>query len=333
MAAASHVGSTGFDDLTRQCYLSSKSDTERFPEQPLPPRHKCRIKGGNTLQQSTVTYQPAQQYEVEFHDIEYRVEGEKSWQARIYRPKAAGTFPAFIDIHGGAWQGGSHLNGEYIDRALAASGMVVAAIDFRVAPADPYPAQVMDVNYGIRWWKANAAKYQGDATRLGALGISSGGHTTMLSALRPYDERYASIPLPGHENVNAELAYFIGVSPVLDSYGRYLYAKNAGEERLVAGSLGYFLTEDAMKEGSPQLILERGEKVFMPPALVIHGTADANVPNHIPTRFAETYRAAGGSIELKLFTGMYHSFVRDPGPEADEAIGMMKTFIAAQLSA
>lgn len=284
------------------------------------------------MTQSTVTYDPSQKYEVKTVDIEYRASEGRTWLARIYQPQGSGPFPAFIDIHGGAWQGGTHFDGEYIDKALAASGLVVAAIDFRVAPEDPYPAQVIDVNYGIRWWKANAGNYSGDPARLGALGISSGGHTTMLSAMRPHDERYSQVPLPQYPDIDATLDYYVGVSPVLDSYGRYLYAKEVGAESLVAGSLGYFLTEETMQEASPYLILERGEEANLPPALVIHGTADANVPNYIPTRFAESYRSAGGTIELELFPDMPHSFVRFPGPEADKAIGMIKDFISRQLA-
>ena len=34
--------------------------------------------------------------------------------------------------------------------------MVVAGVDFRTTPKDPYPAQVQDVNYTIRWWKSAA---------------------------------------------------------------------------------------------------------------------------------------------------------------------------------
>ena len=285
------------------------------------------------MTQSAVVYDPTQNYEVKKFDVEYLVVGGVSFMATIYQPQGAGPFPAFLDVHGGAWQGGTRTAAENVDMALATSGMVVAAIDFRVAPEHAYPAQVMDVNYGIRWWKATCGDYNGDASIFGALGISSGGHTTMLNALRPNDERYASLPLSGSPDVDAALDYFIGASPVLDSYARYLYAKEEGHERLVNGSFGYFINEETMKEGSPQLVLERGEQTNMPPVLVIHATSDQNVPNHIPTRFEETYRAAGGSIELKLFPDMHHSFVRDPSPETDVAIGMMKDFISRQLSA
>lgn len=285
------------------------------------------------MTQSAVSYDPTQKYEVKVSDVEFlSVEGN-SFMATIYQPQGTGPFPAFLDVHGGAWSGGTRTAAENVDRALATSGMVVAAIDFRVAPEHAYPKQVMDVNYGIRWWKATCGDYNGDASKFGALGISSGGHTTMLTALKPNDERYAALPLPGHEDVDASLDYVIGASPVLDSYARYLYAKEEGNEHLVSGSFGYFIDEETMKEGSPQLVVERGEQTHMPPVLVIHATSDQNVPNHIPTRFEETYRAAGGSIELKLFPDMHHSFVRDPSPETDVAIGMMKEFIARQLSA
>ena len=78
-------------------------------------------------------------------------------------------------------------------------------------------------------------------------------------------------------------------------------------------------------------ILENSEFEKLPAALLIHGSDDANVPNHIPTNFGLAYESKGGEIELVVFDGMPHSFVRDPQPESDEAIEIMKTFISRQL--
>lgn len=284
------------------------------------------------MTQSTVVYDRSKSFEFKEFDVEYLESGGTKWMARIYQPQGPGPFPALLDVHGGAWQGGARTDGEVIDRVLAKSGILVAAIDFRTAPDHQYPSQVADVNYGIRWLKSVAKDYNGDASRLGAIGRSSGGHTTMLVAMRPNDPRYKSIPLPSGEDISAELTYFIGASPVLDSYGRYLYAKEAGEERLMAGSLAYFGDEDTMKEGSPQVILDRNEKVTMPPTLVIHGTSDGNVPNYIPENFTKSYREAGGDIKLELFENMYHSFVKDASPETDRATVMMQEFMAKHLS-
>ena len=47
--------------------------------------------------------------------------------------------------------------------------------------------------------------------------------------------------------------------------------------------------------------------------------------------FELAYESKGGEIELVVFDGMPHSFVRDPQPESDEAIEIMKTFISHQL--
>ena len=52
--------------------------------------------------------------------------------------------------------------------------------------------------------------------------------------------------------------------PVLDCYARYQYAKGDGYDRLVTNTENYFLNEDAMREGSPQGILDRGEDAELP---------------------------------------------------------------------
>jgi acetyl esterase/lipase len=209
---------------------------------------------------------------------------------------------------------------------------LVAAIDFRVAPKDPYPAQVIDVNYGARWWKNESKVYNGDSSSFGILGVSSGGHTAMLNALCPARPDYIKRPfLVNEAPVDASVDYYIGISAVLDSHARYLYAKDEGMESLIRGSLAYFGDEERMKSGSPQYILENGEFERLPTSLLIHGSEDANVPNHIPVNFELTYQSRGGELELVIFDGMPHSFVRDPQPESDEAIEIMKNFIARQL--
>ena len=273
-------------------------------------------------------YDPTQQFEVRVHEREYRRDGNESWTVRIYQPQENGPFPAMLDVHGGAWNRGERTNDEVMTRALAASGIVVAAVDFRLAPEHPYPAQVVDVNFATRWLKAHAADFNADAAMLGGIGSSSGGHTLMLSAMRPNDPRYAALELPGESDGDASLAYAICAWPVLDPYARYLYAQESNNERLAASSEAYFLNQDTMKEGNPQHLLERGEKVELPPTLIVQGTNDNNVPISIPERFFEAYRAAGGDIQLEIFPDMVHGFGNTPGPESDRAVGLMKAFVA-----
>jgi acetyl esterase/lipase len=263
----------------------------------------------------------------------YRSDQDGSWPARIYQPEGAGPFPALLDVHGGAWNRGSYTDNEHIDQVLAASGLVVAAIALRRAPQYPYPAQVADVNYGTRWLKAHARDFHADARLVGGLGTSSGGHTIMLSAMRSHDPRYGALPLSEADDLDATLLYVLTGWPVLDSYARYLFAKENDRAPLVEATEAYFLTQEAMREGNPQLVLERGEPVELPPILILQGTADDNVPLSVSQRFAEAYRAAGGAVELELFPDMPHGFARTPSTESDRALELMKAFVARQLMA
>src|SRR5688572_28356016 len=96
--------------------------------------------------QLVLAYNRMQRFEVQTYDVEYRREQSESWQARIYQPQGNGPFPALVDVHGGAWNRGDRTNNEVMDHALAVSGIVVAAVDYSLAPQHPYPSQVADVN-------------------------------------------------------------------------------------------------------------------------------------------------------------------------------------------
>lgn len=281
---------------------------------------------------ASLKYDPAASFEVETSEVVYRQDGNTQWQATIYQPKGAGPFPGLVDVHGGAWSRGERSNDRVMNQALAASGIVVAAIDFRLAPDHPYPAQVVDTNFATRWFKAHAGEFNVDPQSVGGMGSSSGGHTVMLSAMRPRDPRYAALPLPEDRQVDASLQFLLCCWPVLDPYARYVYARGAGEARLAASSEAYFLNEETMHEGNCQEILERGEKTELPPTILIQGTNDGNVPLSIPQRFEEAYRRAGGHLELELFQDQVHGFGNTPGPESDRAIELMKGFIAKQLA-
>src|SRR5207245_9687769 len=83
---------------------------------------------------------------VDVFDREYLRHGDTAFLATIYQPRGSGPLPMLLGVHGGAWNAGSRSELESISRELAAWGMVVAAVDFRLAPDHPYPAQVQDVH-------------------------------------------------------------------------------------------------------------------------------------------------------------------------------------------
>jgi acetyl esterase/lipase len=269
---------------------------------------------------------------VHSEDLEYfRPESGPPLLARYYRPEGAGPFPAVLEVHGGAWTSGDRLNNVAIGEYLAAHGIVVLSIDFRMPPAARYPETLADVNLGIRFLKANAARFATHTGLVGGLGTSSGGHLLLLNALRPRDPRYASIPLPG---VDASLAFAVVCWPVADPLARYRAVRERGNERLVEAHHQFWPSEEAMAEANPQLILERGEPVEKPPALIMQGTTDDNLTPDMAADFAAAYTRAGGSISFHSFPGQPHAFIaRDPAaPDAQRALSLIADFIHRQVS-
>jgi acetyl esterase/lipase len=266
---------------------------------------------------------------IHIEDLDYLRVGGAPLLARFYRPEGSGPFSAVLEVHGGAWTSGDRFNNVAIAEHLAAHGIVVLSIDFRMPPAARYPDTVADVNFGIRFLKGNAEKFATRAELVGGLGTSSGGHLLLLNALRPRDPRYASRPLPG---TDASLAFAIACWPVADPLARYRAVGERGNDRLVEAHHQFWPSEEAMAEGNPQLILERGEPVDKPPALIMQGTADDNLTPDMAANFAAAYTKAGGSISFHKFEGQPHAFIaRDPvAPDALRALGLITDFIHHQ---
>jgi acetyl esterase len=270
-------------------------------------------------------------YEVEVRDVEYQKLAGKPWLARIYQPKGTGPFPTIVDVHGGAWHNGDRTNNEGIDRAFAASGVLVAALDFRQPPEAGYPASVCDVNLAVRWLKAHAAEFNG-TTKVGAFGNSSGGHQVVLSALRPRHPAYSTLPLPNHPELDASLAYVIAGWPVICPLYRFHFAKEFNREEHVKAHIDYWGTEAAMAEGSPQTILDQNSQAAMPPLLMLLKANDKNHPLEMQERFIASYKKRGGPIEVHTFDGLpEHRMVPSSAqPETMRVMDTMTDFIRRQ---
>ncbi len=254
-----------------------------------------------------------QTYEFTTEDHEYLHHGSRAMKLRLYKPRGAGPFPAVIDLHGGAWGKGSLEECQGRDEVLAKSGLLAVAIDFRDGN-DGYPTALQDINYAIRWVKARATQLNTRADRVGICGASSGGHLALLAAMRPHDVRYASIPLPaGSPAVDASVRAVAMAWPVINPLSRYRNAvRGRAQGEKWVGDIperqgSFWKNDDNMRDGNPMLMLERGEKPVMPPALWVQGRPDqvhdyrdpeSPVPLNEPERFVANYRKAGGAIEI-----------------------------------
>jgi acetyl esterase len=256
-------------------------------------------------------------HEIETRDVEYRRGEDGPLLARLYQPKGSGPFPALIEVHGGAWASGDRLNNAPLDEALAKSGIVVLAIDFRMPPKHRYPASIADIHYATRWLKAHAGEFGSRADLVAGLGTSSGAHQLLLSALKPNDPRYAALPLAAAPDADARLPYLLLCWPISDPLARYRMVREKGNARLVESHDAYWASEAEMGEGNPQRILEAGGAAGLPPAILLQGTGDDNVTPDMADRFTAAWRAKGGAIDLHKFDGQPHTFViRDPASDA-----------------
>jgi acetyl esterase len=279
-------------------------------------------------------YEPNARFDLEVSEVELRRNrAGRVLMARIYQPKGAGPFPTVLDLHGGAWNSKNRFAEEPMDRALAASGLLVVAVDLTLAPEAPYPACVEDANYAVRWLKTKAPTWNGDVSKIGVYGSSSGGHVAELLAMRPSDPRYNAIPLDAAPAVDATVAYVAMRSPVSNTFARYENAERHHRESMVKNNKTFFSPWETIHEANPQEILEREEKIALVPFLIMQGALDDNVLPEMQEKFANSYRAAGGACDYHLFENSVHEWVAQPGPQTDKARDMVKAFIARQLKA
>ena len=276
-------------------------------------------------------YDPSASYAVTEHDVEYLNVDGVNRLVRIYQPEGPGPFPMLLSIHGGAWTDKDHTEYESTSTPLAATGIVVAAIGQRVGKGFPYPLQLQDINYGVRWLKAHASDFNGDPDSVGGIGYSSGGHTLPLAAMRPTDPRYSALPLEGSFQVDSNFAFTISCWPVIEPYFRYEIAREKGNTDLMEKHHIFFQGDEAMHESTPINIIQSGEKVTLPPAMVMHGTADDVMPIEASERFVAAYNGAGGKAQLVPWQGKGHGWARTAGPGADEFVKISSEFIAKQL--
>ena len=279
-------------------------------------------------------YDPAAKFELTVSEVEMRRNSAgRMLMARIYQPKGAGPFPTVLDLHGGAWNAKDRHAEEPMDRSLASSGLLVVAIDMTLASEAPYPTCVQDANYGVRWLKSKAASWNGDPSKLGLYGSSSGGQVAELLVMRPHDSRYNAIPLAAALNVDATVAYAAMRSPVSDPLARFKNAEKHNREAMVKNHTLFFVPWDTIHESNPQEILDRHEPVSLAPLLIMAGALDDNVLPEIQEKFVAAYGAAGGEVQFQIFEGAEHEWVANEGPQTDRAREMVKSFIARQLKA
>ena len=121
--------------------------------------------------------------------------------------------------------------------------------------------------------------------------------------------------------------------PPSNTIARFENAVRRQNETMIQANRTFFSPWESIHEGNPQEILDRGEKVALVPFLIMQGALDDNVLPAMQERFVESYRAAGGACDYRLFENSTHEWVAEAGPQTDKARETVKQFIARQLKA
>ncbi|AXK81494.1 alpha/beta hydrolase [Pseudolabrys taiwanensis] len=107
----------------------------------------------------------------------------------VFAPPGAEKAPVLVFVHGGAFTRGSKsVNGDIYDNVLywfARQGFIGVNIEYRLAPAAPFPAGAQDTALAVDWIAANIARYGGDPDRIVLMGHSAGGSHVASYLLDP----------------------------------------------------------------------------------------------------------------------------------------------------
>jgi acetyl esterase len=221
---------------------------------------------------------------------------------RVYRPVLADNLPVLIYFHGGGFVLCNLDSHDRECRRLAkASGCVVIAVDYRLAPEHPFPAAVDDAYAATRYVAEHAGEFGVDASRIAVGGDSAGGNLATVVALMARERggpalRFQLLIYPGTDWTDDS-------SPSRQNYGK--------DHFLTAEMMDWFTAlylpraEDRRSPYASPIFAEdlRG----LPPAMII--TAECDPIRDQGEAYARKLQAAGVAVVAKRYDGMIHPFV------------------------
>jgi acetyl esterase/lipase len=185
---------------------------------------------------------------------------------------------------------------------LARLGFTALAPEYRLLGESPWPAALEDVKAAIRWTRANADMLGIHPDRIVLQGFSAGAHLSLMAGGTPGMPDFSG--KGGNDSVSDRVNAVVAFFPPIGFTTGEPTPEISGAEIL----LGKSATEAAAKQASPVSHVSAD----YPPTFLLHGTADQAVSDATSRRMFDLLSQKGVAVELHLYPGHTHEFVRLP---------------------
>jgi acetyl esterase/lipase len=283
--------------------------------------------------------------------------------ADIYRPKGTEVRPVIVYIHGGALIMRSRKMGVdyHVTRQVLSiaqqNGYALVSIDYRLAPVTKLPAIISDIEAAFTWLGSEGAiRFYLNPGRMVVVGDSAGGYLTLVTGYRVDPKPKALVALYGYGDLNAD--WYAKPNP----YPAY-NEKPITREEAMRQTDGAVISDGALRKGDgrviymyyrqhglgPQEVTGFGSDSFAreigqyepvkhvtrdyPPALLIHGTLDTDVPFEESVKMSTQFRQHGVPYILLPIEKGEHGFVGGDETQVEDAYRTMRGFITKHLEA
>jgi acetyl esterase/lipase len=226
----------------------------------------------------------------------------------LYFPKRDPSWQVLLYVHGGSFTGGDKRTGSGIIDipAMTERGYAVAAINYRLMPEHPFPAELIDAKCAVRFLHAHADEYDLLTEKVGIWGGSAGGHLSAMMGLTNGDPAFE---LGEHREYSSQ------VDAVVDMFGPTDLTQPMSwlQRLLLRRAFGTDSPSDTrLIEASPVQYIS----THAVPFLILHGEQDTAVPATHAQALYEKLTDAGVDATLVIVDNANHNFKPTGGPIA-----------------
>jgi acetyl esterase len=239
-------------------------------------------------------------------------------EVRIIPPKSGNPRGAYLHFHGGGLVFGSaDQDDPMLERIADATGLACVTVEYRLAPAHPYPA-AWDDGEAAAVWLANSVKAEFGGGAL-AIGGESAGATLAVPVLVRMRDKHgftgfdaANLSYGNYDTSGTPSQHWNGINKYLIDEAAIAMCSNA-------------YAPDVSMRRDPDLSALYANLRDMPPALFSVGTLDPFLDDSLFV-YAR-WIAAGNEAQLAVYPGAPHAFNVLPHPHAAAANARIDAFL------